>query len=241
MTGHGQLAIVVPYRDREQHRDELVPALSTYLDATLGRDGWRGYLAEQAAGLPFNRGALNNAGFLLARQDGCTHVCFHDVDYVPVEADYSAVDAPTRLIWYGADRQHDYAAFFSAVVAFPSDQFLRINGYSNEFWGWGFEDEELRLRCIAAGLQPAFRDGTFRALPHVHQGFRRDHDDRPVMTTTAQRNLGLLQSRAKGLRTGEVQRRDGVGSLRCRIRRLGPLAIGAAAPDPRWQRLLVEL
>lgn len=37
-------------------------------------------------------------------------------------------------------------------MAFPSADFCRVNGYSNQFWGWGGEDDNLRLRVAYQNL-----------------------------------------------------------------------------------------
>ncbi len=35
---------------------------------------------------------------------------------------------------------------------FPSSTFKRVNGYSNEYWGWGFEDDDLLLRLTESNV-----------------------------------------------------------------------------------------
>ena len=178
-----RLAIVVPYRDRAEHLARFLPHMVTYFERDkLDRAiDYSIHVVEQLGGLPFNRGALLNAGFRIARDDA-DYFCFHDVDYLPIWADYSYVSRPTRLDWHGLDPQTDYRAFFGAVVAFNRPDFERINGYSNAYWGWGYEDVDLLKRCMIAGIEPAFRDGTFSTLPHRH---RRDNDH-ATPTTEAQ-------------------------------------------------------
>ena len=34
------------------------------------------------------------------------------------------------------------------MVAINKDHFEKINGYPNNFWGWGGEDEDLKLRIL---------------------------------------------------------------------------------------------
>lgn len=34
-------------------------------------------------------------------------------------------------------------------MAFTKAQFQKVNGYSNEFWGWGGEDNEMHRRVMA--------------------------------------------------------------------------------------------
>jgi hypothetical protein len=108
------------------------------------------HIVEQLGNDPFNRGRLLNAGFVMTK-DAADYFCFHDVDYLPIWADYSYVERPTRLICHGVVRVENYEQLFGGVVAFNRADFERINGYSNDYWGWGYEDVDLRLRCIRAG------------------------------------------------------------------------------------------
>lgn len=44
-----------------------------------------------------------------------------------------------------------YNANFGGVCAMFRHFFERLNGFSNEFWGWGGEDDSLRRRVFAVG------------------------------------------------------------------------------------------
>ena len=112
-----KLNIVVPYRDRAEHLNRFIPHMSAYfsrdkldknIDVTIN-------IVEQVSPAPFNRGKLKNAGFDLTRGSG-DYVCFHDVDYLPIWADYSWSPDPARLIWYGLTLKEDYEKFFGGVV-----------------------------------------------------------------------------------------------------------------------------
>lgn len=73
------LAIIVPYRDREDHLKEFIPHMNKYLpDAKI-------VIVEQADEKPFNRGKLLNVGFL---ETDFFYYCFHDVDHLPVSVPY---------------------------------------------------------------------------------------------------------------------------------------------------------
>ena len=39
-----------------------------------------------------------------------------------------------------------YATIFGGAEAFRKEHFEEINGFSNRFWGWGGEDDDLFLR-----------------------------------------------------------------------------------------------
>ena len=81
-----KFAVIVPYRDREYNLAHLILHLQWYLDP----DSFDIFVVEQADSLPFNRGCTMNIGFQLARAaDRYSHYVFHDVDLIPLRADFS--------------------------------------------------------------------------------------------------------------------------------------------------------
>ena len=218
-------SVLIPYRDRPAHLERLLPHLAAYFaeDKIDRRIKVRALVIEQANALPFNRGRLNNIGYVLARPI-CDYTCFHDVDYLPLWADFSYPAGPTRLIGEGAqDRpirpgapgtvRLDLERFFGAVVLFPNADFERINGYSNDYWGWGYEDEELRERCRIEGLTIEHRPGRFLAKDHDHAGSKPDGTPSPAHA----RNARLFHRRLPRLEGEHLYRRDGLANLTYRI------------------------
>ncbi len=165
-----RLAVVVPYRDRAAHLREFVPAVSDHLQAA-GMDH-RIWVVEQADHKPFNRGRLLNVGYVMAvgrrNPEGYTHVVFHDVDMIPEEVAYGWWSAPTHLA--GAASQFNYTQpypeYFGGVTSFTCEQFFEVNGFNNDFWGWGCEDDDLRQRCLAKKLNIHHVPGRFLSLDH---------------------------------------------------------------------------
>ena len=39
-----------------------------------------------------------------------------------------------------------YESIFGGVSALTVEQFKKINGFSNDYWGWGGEDDDLSTR-----------------------------------------------------------------------------------------------
>jgi len=166
-----RLAIIVPYRNRPQHLQVFVPHIMAYFrhDKLDRRIAMSLHVVEQAAKAPFNGGKLKNVGFALAR-DKADYVCFHDVDYLPLWADYSFSPRPARLIWQGLPVKEVWERFMGGVLMFDNASYARINGYPNNYWGYGFEDRELVERLNLAGITWEKRDGFYRAIPHPHAG-----------------------------------------------------------------------
>lgn len=240
-----RLAIVVPYRDREPHLRQFVPHLRNYftrdkLDCNID---YRVVIVQQEPGLPFNRGMLKNIGFMLA-EPHADYVCFHDIDYLPIWADYSWADAPTALVWYGAEElpiapgrssmsvRHDLDQLFGGAVIVPNAAFRQINGFSNDYWGWGCEDIDFKSRFVRSGIALGRRKGTFMPLFHDSEGFRLDG----TRTDIAEVNRRLLESRLQSPHLCD----DGLSTLR--YDEIGRSSI----PDPdngaaNWEIVTVRL
>lgn len=180
-------------------------------------------------GQPFNAGKLKNVGFDIA-QANCDYFCFHDVDYLPIWADYSYPSTPARLIWDGLRNKENYAEFFGAVVMFNRADFLRVNGFSNQYVGWGFEDTDLLLRCRAMGLAIEHRDGTFNSLAHADRGFNSDG----TPSAESLKNRAVFEAKVAELRRTGTIPDDGLRDLRYQID--GKTDIG---PNVRLHRVII--
>jgi len=149
-----KLGVIVPYRDREEHLSIFKKHITEYLNRE--KIQFELIIVEQSDNRPFNRGQLLNIGFLEAEELGCNYVVFHDVDMLPIDADYSYSPNPTNLITSfvcnSVYSKELFDGYFGGVTIFPTHLFKKINGYPNNFGGWGFEDDELFKRCAINGL-----------------------------------------------------------------------------------------
>ena len=145
-----KLGIIVPYRDRVNQLLIFKRAISDYLsDKNIN---YELIIVEQDGAKIFNRGKLLNIGFLYAKKLKCDYVVFHDIDMMPINVDYSYSPYPVQLStkFFSNDSTFNRIVFdeyFGGVTLFPSDIFETINGYPNEYWGWGYEDNDLLFRC----------------------------------------------------------------------------------------------
>jgi hypothetical protein len=110
------------------------------------------FIVDQDNAKQFNRGILLNIGYIYAKKIRCNYIAFHDVDMLPVDVDYSYSDIPLHLatdfiLEEDEKKREVFEEYFGGVTMFPIETFEKINGYSNKYWAWGYEDTDLLLRC----------------------------------------------------------------------------------------------
>eukprot|EP00118_Oscarella_pearsei_P002175 m.9744 g.9744 ORF g.9744 m.9744 type:complete len:331 (+) comp21601_c0_seq1:314-1306(+) len=203
-----RLAVIIPFRDREAHLAEFTKHIVPFLK----KQGilFHVYIIEQTGDGLFNRGKLSNIGFLVAKERDYDYVCFHDVDMLPLNEknQYSYPQSnPHHLAT--CVQQFDYKLPFAwyngGVVSFTMDQYQKINGMSNVYFGWGKEDDDLYRRITSSGYklerqEPASGPdciGRYKSL---------DHGPRDYSST--KRNNQLLS------RGRERQSTDGLNSVK---------------------------
>lgn len=154
-----KVAVILPYRDRRVHLKLFLRYMHPFLqkqqlDYTI-------FLIELAVGIEFNRALLFNVGFresLLL--DNFTCFIFHDVDLLP-ENDrifYRCSENMPRHLSVAVDRMKyklPYATIFGGVTAMTREQFEKVNGFSNMYFGWGGEDDDMSVRIRSHGYQVA--------------------------------------------------------------------------------------
>lgn len=150
MKNNHKLGVIVPYRNRYEHLQEFKKHITEYL--TSKDINYELIIVEQDNAKLFNRGMLLNIGFIHAKKLGCDYVIFHDVDMLPIDVDYSYSDIPLHLATNfhfedGEKQREVFDTYFGGVTMFPVSSFEEIDGYSNKYWGWGFEDDDLLYRC----------------------------------------------------------------------------------------------
>ncbi|KPP69905.1 beta-1,4-galactosyltransferase 3-like, partial [Scleropages formosus] len=92
---------------------------------------------------------------------------------------------------------HDY---FGGVSAVTPDQYLRMNGFPNQYWGWGGEDDDIAARVRLSGMKiirPSVAVGHYKMIKHRGD---KGNEENP-------RRFDLL------MRTRRNWRADGLNSL----------------------------
>jgi hypothetical protein len=159
-------AFIIPYRNRQAHLSLFIPTLTRYL-AKQGFRNYHIYIVEQADSKPFNRAKLLNIGADIAK-DTAMYYIFHDVDMRPKDVDYRYSLNPCHIATKCSQFNYKmpYPDYFGGVTIFDKEVFYSINGYSNNFWGWGGEDDESVNRVKAKGLIVDRRQCVFECSDH---------------------------------------------------------------------------
>ena len=146
-----RLAIIVPYRDKRKQLDIFIPHMDSFLK-DKGID-YQIIVAEQRDDRPFNRGKLCNIVFNTVKDD-FDYFCFHDVNLLPLtdDSDYSYPKKPTHLASIVDDEFIPYEEFIGGVFLINKEHFEQINGFCDEYWGWGYEDNDLLERMRAKNI-----------------------------------------------------------------------------------------
>ena len=148
------IVFVIVERDRPLQYD----ILRTVLLANQGvwsDTGIRLVRVQQTHKFPFNRGLLFNVGFLFSNVS--SHVVFHDVDMIPEttvpygNTSFPVIQYATRASQFQYKLPYDN--YLGGVVGFNPNAFRLINGFSNKFWGWGGEDDDLFRRVKRRHLE----------------------------------------------------------------------------------------
>lgn len=132
-----QLAIIVPYKNRKDFLDIFIDYVPKYLEQYNGIKDYNIVISEQLDDIGFNRGLSVNAGIAYCiKYLQCDYVVGHNVDMIPVKnIDYSYKNC--FIGWF-----LDAGGFNCSL-----DDFIKINGYCNTYYGWGTEDTDLLDRA----------------------------------------------------------------------------------------------
>lgn len=180
------ISIIIPYRDREEHLQVLLPVLMKRFEHIPHEI----IVSEQNDTNNFQIACVQNIGAVYAKGD---ILIFHQVDYVPSDdVSYEVNDVPVlparRGVFLGKDNStlrdisdvpagyRNWSAeidsrFYGGVICMKRHHFETINGFNPFYKGWGNEDEDLRERFVWANI-PVHRNdiGTFYCLYHEDNG-----------------------------------------------------------------------
>ena len=175
MNNNHKLAIIVPYRDRQKQLDVFIPHMKKFLSRpaqlewyvgnlskeSYGEDRLRSsssgidtyldydiFVVEQSDEYPFNRGMLINSCVKILPPE-YDYFVFQDIDLLPMidSIRYAYEEHPLHMAThFEGNIKLPYFEYIGGCLKITRENFEKINGFSNEYWGWGLEDLDLLAR-----------------------------------------------------------------------------------------------
>lgn len=140
--------IIIPYRnDKNNVRKEQLNKFIQFCNNVFN-DNVKILVIEQSDyDNKFNRGKLLNIGIKLLKN--IEYIIFHDVDLIPDKSlleyysTYPSNPIHIARVW---KEKYTYYSFFGGITSVSKKNIEKINGFPNNFWGWGGEDDALYNR-----------------------------------------------------------------------------------------------
>jgi len=188
-----RVAVVLPYRNRP---DQLKTFLKHIHPILMRQDiHYQIFIVNQSGTNTFNRAMLLNVGFVEASKM-CDWDCvvFHDVDLLPEDDRnlYTCPQQPRHLsvAVNTMDYKLPYTKLFGGASVLTTEQFQLVNGFSNQFWGWGGEDDNMSDRILHHNLEITRYSGNitrYTMIPHQHEATNKANPHRWKLLKNAQK------------------------------------------------------
>ena len=190
-----QTAIVIPYKDRAKQLPKLLRQLLPILYRHYIH--FRVFVIEQDDNNTFNRGKLMNVGYIESlKYFPYSCFVFHDVDLLPEDdrINYACKSSPAHLS-VAVDKFFyilPYPDIFGGIEMFKQEHFQKINGFSNSFWKWGAEDDNLYYRVKNAGYtlqRQSMEIARYTMLPHKSNKKDEEFEERNENLKSSRRHI----------------------------------------------------
>lgn len=144
------LNVIIPIRNRDKELNKLKINLSKIFKEQGITPIY--YIVYQDDNLEFNKGMLSNIGFLIAEKyNFSNHFLFNDVTVYPLSS--SVYNYNFKLDNDVVYNPYGYLHCLARFFLINHDTFLKINGYSNKYYGWGYEDTDLQNRILYKNIK----------------------------------------------------------------------------------------
>jgi predicted glycosyltransferase involved in capsule biosynthesis len=183
-------SIIIPYRDRKEHLEILLPALIE----KFKNEEYEIIVSEQDDKESFSISKVYNIGYQYSNYN---NLIFNQVDYIPTkDVNYTIksdcvlpakkgifldktnsnvrpyYDIPGGYRKWSTEIDSD---FFGGVICIKKSVFEQVNGFNPLYNGWGNEDEDFRERLKHYNIKYTRNHvGTFYCLYHKDNGDFKD-------------------------------------------------------------------
>jgi len=204
--------IVIPYRDRKDHLEYGLQAWRMCYDRCLGYKNYEILIIEQDNDKPFNLGKLTNIGFDITQkelgEEQYTFVMSNADNYPSVIEGLHCKEKELKL-FYAERGLYEAGKIFLKNNGKAGYQYFSINsktykdigGYSNLFYGWGYEDWQFCKKASSQGVEIQLKmfKSVFRVINNSIEG---DHPERDIS------RANLNEQLENNLLNGKVEEND---------------------------------
>lgn len=181
--------LIIPYRNRQEHLTKFVPYMKTYLDKL--NIPHKFIVAQQTDDDCFRLGLLINVAvkYIMKNNDMTnSYFCKHDIDTIPIVTNnyYRPENGVINKV-YG------YYDCLSSCFTFNGEDFVKMNGISNSFDGWGGEDTDSFARALKSGIKVETKFQYFRGDNKAYNEFKTANENlsTKIYSKNFDRNLWL--------------------------------------------------
>lgn len=170
-ANNSKIAIIIPHRNRLDHLKQFIDHFNNLNSYTNEVDV---YVIDQNNADQFNRGLLLNIGFEIAdNMKKYDRFIFHDVDSYPEQILYDLYfkhfDKTIHFASPYLEYKYNYYTFFGGIVGMSKNDFKKINGFPNSFFGHGGEDDSMFNRIAECNMDNVYRpnEGKYYLVDHA--------------------------------------------------------------------------
>ncbi|KAI0980603.1 hypothetical protein GJ496_005716 [Pomphorhynchus laevis] len=173
------IIVIVPLKNRHEHLNVFLSIMHPFLQ--MQNIPYSILTITQDDGEEFNRVILMNMAVLYTNKRVNCFI-FADFDFIPdfYENLYTCNKMKPKCLVtsisyldYMPKRKNAKVdnCYFGGIVALTREQFIKVNGFSTMFWGWGEENSDMYRRCVHfyGGIERvALNVGSVSHLSHPH-------------------------------------------------------------------------
>ena len=151
------IAIIIPHRNRIDHLKKFIKHIESMKN--IQKDNKLDiFIIDQNNGDKFNRGFLLNIGYLIAKKHfNYDRFIFHDVDSYPdkdlFKLYFEFLNYNIHFASPDLGYKYTFDQFLGGVYGSTKNDFEKVNGFPNDFFGWGGEDDAFLNRCVKENIK----------------------------------------------------------------------------------------
>ena len=149
-----KIAIIISYRNRVENLNNFIE----YFYKLNNNNNIDIFIVEQNNADNFNRGLLLNIGFIISNNKfHYDRYIFHDVDMYPeqnlFDLYFQFIDYNIHYASPDLNSKYKFNEFLGGVIGMNENDIKKINGFPNNFFGWGGEDDALYNRLATNNIK----------------------------------------------------------------------------------------